>query len=157
VTLQKVIFQENDLEACHYFPSIVVIGMTTGKVRLYKLWMMKLPIKGSRLNNMKTEIFRLKGHCKTYSLYCGSSLLKKKNSTRLGQLRKSNGEFSRSAQDTPTLTAKKLRPTRFRATSLSVSLSDKSVFTHGFINSTLSTATFILQYKLEGFTHNMVY
>jgi len=28
--------------------------MTTGKLRLYKLSMMELPIKGSRLNNMKT-------------------------------------------------------------------------------------------------------
>jgi len=44
---------------------------------------------------------------------CDSSLLKKKNSTRLGQLRKSTGEFSRSAQGTPMLTSKKLRPARF--------------------------------------------
>jgi len=43
---------------------------------------------------------------------CDSSLLKK-NSTRLGQLRKSTGEFSRSAQGTPMLTSKKLRPARF--------------------------------------------
>jgi len=43
---------------------------------------------------------------------CGSPLLKK-NSTRLGQLRKSTGEFGRSAQGTPNLTIKKLGPTRF--------------------------------------------
>ena len=71
----------------------------------------------------------------------GSSFLKKKNSTRLEQLRESTGEFGRSAQGTPKLT--KLRLTRFRSTSRSVLLSDESVFTHGFINTTLSTATFI--------------
>jgi len=52
-------------------------------------------------------------------------------------------EFGRSAQDTPKLTIKKLRPARYRSTSCSVLLSDDSVFTHGFINTTLSTATFI--------------
>jgi len=40
-------------------------------------------------------------------------------------------------------TVKKLRPARFRSTSRSVLLSGESVFTHGFINTTLSTATFI--------------
>ena len=64
---------------------------------------------------------------------CGSSLLKKKNSTRLGQLRESTGEFGRSAQGTPKLTVKKLRPARFRSTSRSVLLSDENVFTNGFI------------------------
>jgi len=43
----------------------------------------------------------------------GSSLVKKKNSTRLGQHRKSTGEFGRSAQGTPKLTIEKLRPARF--------------------------------------------
>jgi len=37
----------------------------------------------------------------------------KKNSTRLGQLRESTGEFGRSAQGTPKSTIKKLRPARF--------------------------------------------
>jgi len=78
-----------------------------------------------------------------FAAVCGSSLLKKKNSTRLGQLRENTGEFGRSAQGTPKLTIKKLRPARFRSTSRSVLLSDDSVFTHGFINTTLSTATFI--------------
>jgi len=45
--------------------------------------------------------------------YCGSSFLKKKNSTCLGRLRKSTGEFGRSAQGTPKLTIKKLRPAGF--------------------------------------------
>jgi len=87
-----------------------------------------------------------------FRVECGSSLLQKKNSTRFGQLRKSTGEFSRSAQGTPKLTIKKqLRPARFRSTSRSVLLSDEYVFTHGFINTTLSTATFIFQYKQQGF------
>ena len=43
---------------------------------------------------------------------CGSFLLKK-NSTRLGQLRKNTGEFGRSVQGTPKLTIKKLRPAGF--------------------------------------------
>jgi len=77
------------------------------------------------------------------SRVCGSSLLKKQNSTRLGQLRKSTGEFSRRVQGTPKLTIKKLKPTRFCSNSRSVLLSDESVFTDGFINTTLSTATFI--------------
>ena len=55
----------------------------------------------------------------------------------------STSEFGRSAQGTPKLTIKKLRPARYRSTSRSVLLSDESVFTHGFINTTLSTATFI--------------
>ena len=71
---------------------------------------------------------------------CGSSLLKK-ISTRLGQLRKSTGEFGRSAQGTPKLTIKKLRPAGFRSTR-SV-YHNRIVFTHGFINTTLSTAIFI--------------
>jgi len=83
---------------------------------------------------------------------CGSSLLKKKNSTRLGQLRESTGEFGQNAQGTPKLTIKKLRPARFRSTSRSVLLSDESVFTHGFINTALSTATFIFWYKQQEFT-----
>ena len=73
---------------------------------------------------------------------CGSPLLKK-TTTRLGQLRKTTDEFSWSAQGTPKLTIEKLRPARFRSTSRSVLLSDESVFTHGFINTTLSTATII--------------
>jgi len=43
---------------------------------------------------------------------CGSPLLKK-TTTHLGQLRKSTGEFDRSAQGTPMLTIKKLRPACF--------------------------------------------
>ena len=43
---------------------------------------------------------------------CGSHLLKKIK-TLLGQLRESVGEFGRSAQGTPKLTIKKLRPARF--------------------------------------------
>ena len=58
----------------------------------------------------------------------------------LGQLREITCEFGRSAQGTPKLTTKKLRPARFCSTSRSVLLSDESVFTHGF--TTLSTATF---------------
>jgi len=73
---------------------------------------------------------------------CGSSLLKK-NSTRLEQLLESTGEFGRSVQGTPKLTIKKLRPARFRSTLRSVLLSDESVLIRGFINTTLSTATFI--------------
>ena len=73
---------------------------------------------------------------------CCSPLLKT-ITTHLEQLRESTDEFSRSAQGTPKLTIKKLRPARFRSTSRSVLLSDESVFTHGFINTTLSTATFI--------------
>ena len=65
------------------------------------------------------------------------------NSTRLGQLRKRTGESSRSAQGAPMLKIKKLRPARFCSTSRSVLLSDESVFTHGFINTMLSTATLI--------------
>jgi len=30
---------------------------------------MEFPIKGSRVSNMKTEIFSLKGHCKKFSLH----------------------------------------------------------------------------------------
>ena len=45
--------------------------------------------------------------------HCGSSLLKRKNSTRLGQLRESTGDFNRSVQGTPKLTIKKLRPACF--------------------------------------------
>jgi len=37
----------------------------------------------------------------------------KKTTTHLGQLRKSTGEFGRSAQGTPKLTIRKLRPARF--------------------------------------------
>ena len=48
-----------------------------------------------------------------------------------------------SVHATPKLTIKKVGPARFRSTSRSVLLSDKSVFTHGFINTTLSTAIFI--------------
>jgi len=78
---------------------------------------------------------------------CGSSLLKK-NSTRLGQLRESTGEFGRSAQGMPKkLTIKKLRPARYRSTSRSVLLSDESVFTHGFINTTLTVTNFMLLFK----------
>jgi len=53
---------------------------------------------------------------------CGNSFLKKKNSTHLGQLRKSTGEFQfgLSSQGTPKLTIKKLRPARFHSTSRSV-------------------------------------
>ena len=87
---------------------------------------------------------------KNFTVHCGSSLLKKRNSTRLGQLRKSTGKFGRSVQDTPKLTIKKLRPARFRSTSRSVLLSDESAFTYGFINTTLSTVTFIFYYK-QGF------
>ena len=43
---------------------------------------------------------------------CCSPLLKK-TPTHLGQLRKSTGEFGQSAQGTPKLTIKKLRPARF--------------------------------------------
>jgi len=75
-------------------------------------------------------------------IQCDSSLLKK-NSTLLGQLRENTGGFGRSAQGTRKLTIKKLRPARFRSSSRSVLLSDVSVFTHGFINTTLSTAIFI--------------
>ena len=73
---------------------------------------------------------------------CCSPLLKK-TTTHLGQLRESTGEFGRSAQGTPKLTITKLSSARFRSTSRSVLLSDESVFTHSFINTTLSTATFI--------------
>jgi len=76
------------------------------------------------------------------TILCGSPLLKK-TTTHLGQLRKSTGEFSRSGQGTPKLTSKKLRPACFRSTSRSVLLSDENVFSHGFSNTTLSTATFI--------------
>ena len=50
------------------------------------------------------------------------------------------------------LTIKKLRPARYRSTSRSVLSSDESVFTHGFINTPLSTATFIFQYNQQEFT-----
>ena len=52
----------------------------------------------------------------------------------------------------PKLTIKKLRPARLRSTLHSVLLSDEIVFTHGFINTTLSTAIFIFQYKQQEFT-----
>ena len=45
-----------------------------------------------------------------------------------------------SVQGTPKFTIKKLRPAWYSSTSRSVSLSDKFVFTHGFINITLSIA-----------------
>jgi len=49
--------------------------------------------------------------CQTVRLCC--SPLLKKTTTHLGQLCKSTGEFSRSAQGTPKLTIKKLRPADF--------------------------------------------
>jgi len=52
---------------------------------------------------------------------CGSPLLKK-TTTHLGQLRKSTGEFSRSAQGTPKLTIKKLRLARFARTAQFVTI-----------------------------------
>jgi len=65
----------------------------------------------------------------TAMIWCGSSLLKKRNSTRLEQLRESTGEFGWSVQGTPKLTIKKLRLAHFRSISRSVLLSDESVFT----------------------------
>jgi len=44
---------------------------------------------------------------------CGSSFQNNKNSTRLGQLRESTGEFRRSVHGTSKLTIKKLRPACF--------------------------------------------
>jgi len=78
-------------------------------------------------------------HLKSASLgrNCCSPLLKK-TTTHLGQLRKSTGEFSRSAQGTPKLTIKKqTRP--FRSTVHSV-YHNRIVFT---LLITLSTAIFI--------------
>jgi len=46
-------------------------------------------------------------------------------------------------QGTPKLTIKKPGTPRYRSTSRSVLLSDEFVFTHGFINITLSTATLL--------------
>ena len=51
-------------------------------------------------------------------------------------------------QGTPKLTIEKLRPAWYRSTSRSVVLSDKFVFTHGFINVTLSTAL-LISYESE--------
>ena len=87
---------------------------------------------------------------KAESIVAVPSLLKK-SSTHLGQLRESNGEFGRCAQGTPELRTKKLKPACYRSTSRSVLLSDESVFTHGFINTTLSTATFMFKYKQQEF------
>jgi len=58
------------------------------------------------------DTLRLLCHDANWREYCGSPLLKK-TTTHLGQLRKSTGEFGRSAQSTPKLTIKKLRPARF--------------------------------------------
>jgi len=87
---------------------------------------------------------------------CCSPLLKT-TTTHLGQLHESTGEFGRSAQGTPKLTIKKLRPARFRSTSRSVLLSDESVFTHGFINTMLSTATFYLLIQTTRVYYSIVY
>jgi len=62
-------------------------------------------MKSSKMSKGRNASKKVENHC-------GSSLLKK-NSTRLGQLRNSTGDFNRSVQGTPKLTIKKLKPTRF--------------------------------------------
>jgi len=83
------------------------------EVFLLTIWY-QLAISGNRSAQQKISVSTKvsKGIVPFKQEFCGSSLLKKRNSTRLGQLRKSTGEFSRSAQGTPKLTIiKKLRPT----------------------------------------------
>ena len=82
---------------------------------------------------------------------------KEDTTTHLGQLRKSTGEFGRSAQGTPMLTIKKLRPARFRSTSRSVLLSDESVFTHGFIKSNVKHCDIYLLIQTTRVYYSMVY
>jgi len=70
--------------------------------------------KSCTLHNYSFTIFRsfFSPFCAVTPSLCGSTLLKR-TTTHLGQLRESTGEFRRSAQGTPKLTIKKLRPARF--------------------------------------------
>ena len=76
-----------------------------------------ISLRSSYTRGGRSHFFKLQLHSCSKIFESGSGScccpLLKKTATHLGQLRKSTGEFGRSAQGTPKLTITKLRPARF--------------------------------------------